>query len=165
MAWFHFLYWLAGLGGQLWKTWGLDPQYSFFYAYNYFVLQYPTSLLLQRLPLAKYAAFCVFMWGAVLAIFAAVPNFNGAASLRFLLGMFEAASMPAFALLSSQWYTVREHNMRAGIWISSNGWGQIVGGLMAYGISRRLTDIEGVIAGWKVLFIATGCFTVCMRQE
>lgn len=100
------------------------------------------------------------MWGAVLAIFAAVQNFAGAAALRFLLGMFEAASMPAFALLSSQWYTKREHNLRAGIWISSNGCGQIVGGLTAYGISRRLPEIADTIAGWKVIFIATGCLTV-----
>ncbi|KAJ5720697.1 uncharacterized protein N7483_008631 [Penicillium malachiteum] len=88
-----------------------------------------------------------------------VNNFAGAATIRFLLGMFEAASMPAFALLSSQWYTVREHNSRTGIWISSNGWGQIVGGLVAYGISRRLSEVEGAIAGWKLIFIVTGCFT------
>ncbi|KAJ6008237.1 hypothetical protein N7540_012213 [Penicillium herquei] len=131
---------------------------SIFYV-GWLVWEYPTSRLLQRLPLAKYSAFCVFTWGAILAIFATVDNFPGAATIRFLLGMFEAASMPAFALLSSQWYTVREHNSRTGIWISSNGWGQIVGGLVAYGISRRLSEVEGAIAGWKLIFIVTGCFT------
>lgn len=81
-------------------------------------------------------------------------------AIRFFLGMFEAASMPGFALLSSQWYTVGEHNSRTGLWISSNGWGQIVGGLVAYGISRGTTDHPSALAGWKIIFIAIGCFTV-----
>ena len=68
--------------------------------------------------------------------------------------------MPAFALLSSQWYTKREHNFRAGIWISSNGWGQIFGGITAYGIAKRVADHPGSIAGWKIIFMAIGVFTV-----
>jgi ACS family allantoate permease-like MFS transporter len=94
-----------------------------------------------------------------------VSNFQGAVAIRFLLGVFEAASMPAFALLSSQWYTVHEHNLRAGVWISANGCGQIVGGLVAYGITRRLSAIDAAIAGWKVIFIATGCFTVSQKER
>lgn len=81
-------------------------------------------------------------------------------AIRFFLGMFEAASMPGFALLSSQWYTVKEHNSRTGIWISSNGCGQIVGGLVAYGIARSVSDDGHGLPGWKIMFIAIGCFTV-----
>ncbi|KAJ5692669.1 hypothetical protein N7462_002092 [Penicillium macrosclerotiorum] len=134
---------------------------SIFYI-GWLAWEYPTNRLLQRLPLAKYSAFCVFTWGAILALFSLVSNFHGAVAIRFLLGVFEAASMPAFALLSSQWYTVREHNLRAGLWISANGWGQIIGGLVAYGISRRLSEVDSSIAGWKLIFIATGCFTTCI---
>ncbi|KAJ5768255.1 hypothetical protein N7533_000838 [Penicillium manginii] len=134
---------------------------SIFYI-GWLAWEYPTSRLLQLLPLAKYSAFCVTTWGIILTLFATVSNFQGAVAIRFLLGVFEAASMPAFALLSSQWYTVHEHNLRAGIWISANGCGQIIGGLVAYGISRRLSEIDAAIAGWKVIFIATGCFTVCI---
>jgi ACS family allantoate permease-like MFS transporter len=99
-------------------------------------------------------------WGAVLAIFAVVKNFAGAMAIRFLLGLFEAASMPGFALLSSQWYTVKEHNTRTGFYIGAGGVGQIVGGLVAYGIARGLHGSTSTLAGWKVIFIATGCFTV-----
>ncbi|KAJ5818573.1 hypothetical protein N7474_004164 [Penicillium riverlandense] len=134
---------------------------SIFYI-GWLVWEYPTSRLLQWLPLAKYSAFCVTTWGVVLAVFATVSNFQGAMAIRFLLGMFEAASMPAFALISSQWYTVREHNLRTGFWISANGWGQIIGGLVAYGISRRISEVEASIAGWKLIFVATGCFTTCV---
>jgi len=132
---------------------------SMFY-FGLLVWEYPTSRLLQRLPLAKYSASCVFIWGIVLALSALEVNFQGALALRFLLGVFEAASMPCFALLASQWYTVHEHNLRTGLWIGSNGWGQIVGGLVAYGISNRTHEMT--IAGWKVLFIAIGVFTSCV---
>lgn len=61
---------------------------------------------MQRLPLAKYTSFNVIMWGAVLALFAVTENFGGAVTIRFFLGVFEAAVTPAFALLTSQVWDV-----------------------------------------------------------
>ena len=107
----------------------------------------------------------MFLWGTVLALLAVVSNFAGAMAIRFLLGLFEAASMPSFALLSSQWYTVREHNSRTGIYIGSNGIGQIVGGLIAYGIAKSTSEVGSAIAPWKIIFIALGCFTVSGFQS
>ena len=100
---------------------------SMFY-FGYLAWEYPTNRLLQRLPLAKYSAFCVIMWGTTLALFAAVSNFSGAIAIRFFLGVFEAAVTPGFALFTSQWYTKKEQGLRTGIWFSFNGWGQIFGG-------------------------------------
>jgi MFS transporter, ACS family, allantoate permease len=94
----------------------------------------------------------------ILAIFAVVQNWSGAMAIRFLMGVFEAASMPGFALLASQWYTVQEHNSRSGGYIASNGGGQIVGGLVAWGIARGTSD-GSALAPWKIIFIATGVFT------
>ena len=102
----------------------------------------PTSRLLQRLPLAKYSAFCVIMWGITLALFATVSNFGGAVAVRFFLGVFESAVTPGFALFTSQWYTKAEQGKRVGFWFSFNGWGQIFGGLVSYGIARG-TKIHG----------------------
>ena len=71
---------------------GNDYQWlgSMFY-FGYLGWEYPTNRLLQRLPLAKYSAFCIIMWGITLSCFAAVSNFSGAVAVRFFLGMFEAA--------------------------------------------------------------------------
>lgn len=66
--------------------------------------EFPTNRLLQYLPLGKYSAFNIIMWGLVLACFAAVKNFSGAVAIRFFLGVFEAAVSPGFALFTSQWY-------------------------------------------------------------
>ena len=74
---------------------------SMFYI-GYLAFEWPTNRLLQRLPLAKYSAFNVFMWGLVLALFGTVSNFAGAVTIRLLLGMFEAAVTPGFALFTSQ---------------------------------------------------------------
>ncbi len=54
---------------------------SMFY-FGYLGWEYPTNRLLQRLPLAKYSAFCVVAWGCVLALFATVSNFGGAVAIR-----------------------------------------------------------------------------------
>jgi MFS transporter, ACS family, allantoate permease len=93
---------------------------SMFY-FGYLAWEYPTNRLLQRLPLAKYSAFCIIMWGATLACFAAVSNFSGAVAVRFFLGVFEAAVTPGFALFTSQWYTKKEQGARTGFWFSFNG--------------------------------------------
>lgn len=69
---------------------------------GYLAWEYPTNRLLQRLPLGKYSAACILMWGLILSCFAAVKSFSGAVAIRFFLGVFEAAVTPGFALLTSQ---------------------------------------------------------------
>ena len=68
--------------------------------FGYLFWEYPTNLLLQRLPLARYSAMNVIVWGSMLILHAAVSNFGGAVAVRFLLGVFESAVTPGFALLS-----------------------------------------------------------------
>lgn len=86
---------------------------SMFY-FGYLAWEYPTSRLLQRLPLAKYSAFNIIMWGTTLALFATVSDFGGAVAIRFFLGVFEAAVTPGFAMFTSQWWTKSEQGARTG---------------------------------------------------
>lgn len=69
---------------------------SAFY-WGYLGWEWPTNLLLQRMPLSKYSAFNIVMWGTVLACFAAVTNFSSAIAVRIFLGAFEAAVTPGMA--------------------------------------------------------------------
>lgn len=117
---------------------------------------------MQRLPLAKYSAACVFMWGTTLALFATVSNFGGAMAVRFFLGVFESAVTPGFAFFTSQWYTKKEQGTRTGIWFSFNGMGQIVGGLVAYGIAKGAESHPLAIAPWKVVFLVFGLLTAAL---
>lgn len=43
---------------------------------------------------------------------AAVQNFAGFATVRFLLGFSEGAVSPAFVLITSYWYKRSEHPLR-----------------------------------------------------
>ncbi|KAF7845917.1 hypothetical protein BT93_L0045, partial [Corymbia citriodora subsp. variegata] len=150
---------IMGLKTDL-KLKGDDYQWlgSMFY-FGYLAFEWPTSRLLQRLPLAKYSSFNVIMWGIVLTLFAATFNFAGALTVRFFLGVFESAVTPGFALFTSQWYTKYEQGTRTGIWFSFNGVGQIVGGLVAYGIARGAADGGVAIASWKIVFLVFGLLT------
>jgi len=134
---------------------------SMFY-FGYIAWEYPTARLLQRLPLGKYSAMNIIMWGLVLSCFAAVDNFAGAVAIRFLLGVFEAAVTPGFALFTSQWYTKQEQGSRTAIWFSFNGWAQIFGGLVAYGIAVGCRKSGTTIEPWKIVFLVTGALTICV---
>ncbi|RMJ24269.1 Allantoate [Aspergillus sp. HF37] len=134
---------------------------SIFYL-GYLAVEYPSSRLLQKYPLAKYSSLNIILWGATLACFAAVTSFKGAAVVRFFLGAFEAVVTPGFALFTSQWYTKREQGSRMGIWFSSNGVAMVVGGVLAYGIAEGTKDLDSTVEPWRILFFVTGCFTVAV---
>ncbi|KAJ4411644.1 Allantoate permease [Gnomoniopsis sp. IMI 355080] len=131
---------------------------SMFY-FGYLFWEYPTNRLLQRLPLGKWSAFNVIMWGLVLCCMAATKDFAGAMTVRFFLGVFESAVTPGFALFTSQWYTIKEQGARTGIWFSFNGFGQILGGFVAYGIAVGTTRHPVAIESWQLLFLVIGLFT------
>ncbi|KAI4170896.1 MAG: hypothetical protein LQ343_004660 [Gyalolechia ehrenbergii] len=120
------------------------------------------------------------MWGLVLSCMAGVKNYSGALAVRFFLGVFEAAVTPGFALFTSQviyprpellpwliladqqWYTKKEQGTRVGIWFSFNGFAQIFGGLLAYGIAKGVRLHGSTIAPWKIVFLATGLLTMAI---
>ena len=131
---------------------------SMFY-FGYLAWEYPTNRLLQRLPLAKYSSFCIIAWGLVLCCMAAVQSYSGAIAVRFFLGVFESAVTPGFALFTSQWYTKKEQGTRIGIWFSFNGFAQIFGGLVAYGIAIGAARHGSAIAPWRIVFLVTGLLT------
>ncbi|KAH8899236.1 major facilitator superfamily transporter allantoate, partial [Thozetella sp. PMI_491] len=131
---------------------------SMFY-FGYLAFEWPTNRLLQRLPLAKWSAFNIIMWGLVLCCLGSVKNFGGAMAVRFFLGLFEAAVSPGFALFTSQWYTIREQGLRVGIWFSCNGWGQVLGGLVSYGIAVGTEAHPLSIKAWQLMFLVIGLFT------
>ena len=133
---------------------------SVFYI-GYLGFEYPTSRLLQRLPLAKYSAFNIILWGLTLSCTAATSDFAGIASVRLILGMCEAAVTPGFVLFTSQWYTKKEQGLRTGIWFSFNGFANVLGGLVAYGVAQGTSSGRSVaLAGWKILFLVWGLITM-----
>lgn len=79
-----------------------------------------------------------------------------------MLGVFEASITPGWALITSQWWTKKEQGTRTGIWFSFNGFGQIFGGLVAYGIAVGSRKHGTSIAPWKIVFLVNGCLTTVL---
>jgi ACS family allantoate permease-like MFS transporter len=116
---------------------------------------------LQRLPLAKFLSSQIVIWGAILMFHALCKEFASLMAVRILLGMFEASITPAFILIVSQWWQKEEHGLRTGIWFCCNGFGQILGAVVSYGIAVGIKN-NGytALAGWQIMFLFTGSLTV-----
>ncbi|KAL7942779.1 major facilitator superfamily domain-containing protein [Trichoderma barbatum] len=127
---------------------------SIFY-FGYLIWEYPTTLLIARLPTAKYLTFNTVIWGAVVALTAACTNFGGLMTVRFMLGMAEATITPAFMFLTSTWYTRDEMPTRVGIWFAGNSIGGIISSLIAFGLGHVKDDVHP----WRWMYIVLGVAT------
>ncbi|KAF3008312.1 hypothetical protein E8E14_006467 [Neopestalotiopsis sp. 37M] len=118
--------------------------------------EYPTNLLLQKLPVAKYLAVNVFCWGAVIACSAAANNFASLMVVRFLLGIFESCVQPAFIIMTAMWYTKKEQTTLTSLWYCMTGVQLMIGGIIAWGVSH----FNGhPIKSWQLLFLVLGLAT------
>lgn len=74
---------------------------------------------MQKLPIGKYLAANIFLWGLTLTMNVFGFNFTILCVLRVLLGIFEAVSQPTFLLLSSMWYKREEQAHIVAYWYVS----------------------------------------------
>ncbi|KAJ2984771.1 hypothetical protein NUW58_g5888 [Xylaria curta] len=121
------------------------------------IVEYPQNYIISRVPIAKYLAFSIVAWGAVLAAHAACTNFVGLVTVRTLLGIFESTCQPAFVVLSAMWYRREEQAARVTYWYMMNGAQQIVGGLLAYLFTLITT---GPLKSWQWLFLSYGIISI-----
>lgn len=91
-------------------------------------LNRPSSYIIVRLPIGKYISVSVyvfppykmrrdfdtisFLWGGILMCHAACSNWNGLMTVRFFLGVGEAAIAPGFTLLTGMFYKREEQPLR-----------------------------------------------------
>jgi len=122
--------------------------------------EFPTIRLLQMFPLAKYVSINVVIWGGMLAALAGCKSFASLMVCRFLLGVAEAAVVPAWVVFTSQWYRKEEQAFRVGIWFSMCGFSQMFGGYFAYGVARHVGgDVHAALRGWQIIFLFLGLTT------
>lgn len=126
---------------------------AFFLGFLLFV--FPANTILQRFPPAKVTAIFIISWGIVQCLLSA-PNYAGYIFLRILLGVLESVVSPAMVIILSQWYRKEEQFLRTAFWVSSNGLGIIIGGLISYGVAINEYSIES----WKIMFIVTGLMAI-----
>ncbi|EKG12354.1 Major facilitator superfamily [Macrophomina phaseolina MS6] len=138
----------ANLKGQEYSWLG-----SIFY-FGYLAAEFPTLWLLPKIAIGKYIGFCLFCWGLCLCCMAACHNFDGLATVRFLLGVFEAGILPALMMMNSMWWRREEQPLRTALWY--NTFAGIFGGILSYAIGK----INGSLPTWKYIFLIYGAVTM-----
>lgn len=103
----------AKLQGQQYSWLG-----SIFY-FGYLLMQLPNYWILIKVPLGRFIGVMAICWGGCTCLMAACHNFAGLAALRFLLGIFEAAIMPTFMILTAIWYKREEQPLRTALWYNT----------------------------------------------
>jgi len=89
-------------------------------------------------------------------ITATCSSFAGLATVRFLLGVFEATISPGFVAITGIWWTRHEQASRSAIWVSFLGFFGTIGGLITFGIGH----IDSPISTWKFIYVILGAFTI-----
>lgn len=117
--------------------------------------------LLQHFPLGKAISVTVIIWGAMCMCLAACNNYWQLSLVRTLLGWFEAAVMPGFAIMTSAWYLRREQTLRQTLYASMNTFFAIIFGVGIYYIALD-AQTRGGLAAWRVINLFLGGTTVGM---
>ncbi|KAF3810204.1 putative transporter [Colletotrichum gloeosporioides] len=138
----------ANLKGQEYSWLG-----SIFY-FGYLAMELPSLWLITKVPIGKYISACLILWGAAICLMAACHNFAGLATIRVLLGIFEAALLPCMLVLNSTWYRREEQPLRTALW--HNTFAGVFGGILSYAIG----NIKGSLSTWKYIFIIYGAVTI-----
>ncbi|OAA60127.1 Major facilitator superfamily domain, general substrate transporter [Cordyceps fumosorosea ARSEF 2679] len=127
---------------------------SAIYYFGFLVASYPIGWIMVRMPVAKFMAVCIALWGGTLMLMALPRNAAGLLTVRFLLGVLEASLGPGLTVIVAMWYRRAEQPLRHAAWFAGNSVAGILGGIAAYGISHIRW-----VAPWKALFLLLGAAT------
>jgi sugar phosphate permease len=130
---------------------------SIFY-FGYLISQFPSSYLLQRLPVGKFLSITTLIWGVILMTTPACRSFGGIATNRFFLGVTEATVNPGFVLIMSMWYTAAEQPLRLESYYCTNGVATMFGGLIGYAVGHITTGLPK----WMYVFLIFGSISLTM---
>lgn len=145
---------IAGLEKDLnLKGYDYNALLSIFYI-SYIIFEIPGNALCKYMGPGWFIPLCVIGFGAASIGAAFVHDFNALAGVRFLLGVFEAAMLPANIYYLSRWYTRDELVFRICFFILSASLAGAFGGLLASGI-LTLDQVAG-ITRWRMIFFIEG---------
>lgn len=135
------------------KGYDYNALLSIFYI-SYLIFEIPGNALCKYIGPGWFIPGCVIGFGAASIGAAFVTDFASMAGVRFLLGVFEAAMLPANIYYLSRWYTRDELVFRICFFILSASLAGAFGGLLASGI-LTLDQVAGVTR-WRMIFFIEG---------
>ncbi len=87
---------------------------SIFY-FGYLVAELPANILIQKLPVGRVIGIAAMSWAIALMLMGVCHNAAGLMALRFVMGLFEAATFPVCTVMTVMWYRTREQPLRTAI--------------------------------------------------
>ncbi|WP_347559066.1 MFS transporter [Robbsia sp. KACC 23696] len=138
----------AGIEKDLHITPGISSLLGALFFLGYFFFQVPGAMYAERRSVKRLVFASLIAWGILAAATGMVDNVAILMAIRFLLGVVEAAVMPAMLIFISNWYTSRERSRANTYLILGNPvtilWMSVVSGYLVNSL------------GWRTMFIAEG---------
>ncbi|MGN6319740.1 MFS transporter [Trinickia sp.] len=138
----------AGINKDLGISPGLSSLIGALFFLGYFFFQIPGAVYAERRSVRRLVFVSLILWGGCAALTGIVSNVSSLIAIRFLLGVVEAAVMPAMLIFISNWFTKSERSRANTFLILGNPvtvlWMSVVSGYLVHSF------------GWREMFIAEG---------
>ncbi|KAK0432051.1 major facilitator superfamily domain-containing protein [Desarmillaria tabescens] len=128
----------------------------FFYPYAAF--EPVSTLLMKRTTPSFWIGRIMITWGIIVMCIASVQTYGGLITCRVLLGAAKAGYYPCVIYYLAFWFRPEELALRVAAFYSFGQVSGFVGGFLAFAISYA----DGVLAGWRWLFIIEGIPAILM---
>ncbi|OCF32001.1 hypothetical protein I317_06713 [Kwoniella heveanensis CBS 569] len=116
-----------------------------------------SAYIIVRVNHRYFMTVCVFCWGTAAACMAASNGYGSILACRFLLGLFEAANIPLFSMITSTWYRRSEQPLRVCAWFIQNSSATIIAALISYGFGHIESESW---RPWQSIYLSAGLITV-----
>lgn len=141
----------AGINEDLGITKGMASLLGALFFLGYFFFQIPGAIYAERRSVKKLIFWCLILWGGCASLTGVVSNIPTLAAIRFILGVVEAAVMPAMLIYISNWFTKSERSRANTFLILGNPvtvlWMSVVSGYLIHAFGwREMFIIEGIPA-------------------
>ncbi len=138
----------AGINDDLGITKGMSSLLGALFFLGYFFFQIPGTIYAERRSVKKLVFWCLVLWGAFASLTGMVNSIPLLAIIRFMLGIVEAAVMPALLVYISNWFTKSERSRANTFLILGNPvtvlWMSVLSGYLIHAF------------GWREMFIFEG---------
>ena len=141
----------AGINEDLGITKGMASLLGALFFLGYFFFQIPGAIYAERRSVKKLIFWCLILWGGCASLTGVVSNIPMLAAIRFILGVVEAAVMPAMLIYISNWFTKSERSRANTFLLLGNPvtvlWMSVVSGYLIHAFGwREMFIIEGIPA-------------------
>jgi MFS family permease len=141
----------AGMAQDLRITQGMSSLIGSLFLLGYFAFQIPGAIYAERYSVRRLIIASMVVWGLCSGLTGVISNVSGLLVIRFVMGIAEAAVMPAMLIYIARWFTRSERSMANTLFILGNPvtvlWMSILSGYLIDAFNWRwMFIIEGLPA-------------------